>query len=68
MKILVDEMPKTTKECIFSGIEYEAPCGDNLYECIIMRDGYPRGRICPGVNNCTKLKVQIERPYFSNCC
>ena len=63
MKILVDELPKTPKECLFVGAKFDMPYGEQGYDCTLSQ-----GRTCPGVEKCKKLEVRIERPYFSNCC
>lgn len=63
MKILVDELPETPKECLFVGAKYDMPYGKQGYDCTLAQ-----GRTCPGVEKCKKLEVRIERPYFSNCC
>lgn len=50
MKILVDKLPETPKECLFVGGEYDMPYGKKGYDCTLAQN-----RTCPGVNNCNKL-------------
>lgn len=68
MKILVDELPETPKECLFVGAEYDMPYNQKGYECTLSCHGHKHGSTCPGVKKCEKLEVRTPIPRFSTCC
>ena len=71
MKVLVTEMPREPKDCLFS---VDPRCGFYVYtlrEYIPEADekdiGYKPTCVCKDCSKCSKLEVQNDRNGGSNC-
>lgn len=66
MRIIVDELPKTPRECIFSRVKYFGDkaiyiCGLHQYipEADKKDDGYKPECICKSVSSCNLLAREV---------